>query len=300
MVNIELRSTHPGGWRELLELPADGILVGDTSCPHKLPSGQELRACWDAALEAGWSFRLELPPAFEGHYNRLLQLVEELVSHREGLDLVLNDWGVAVGIREVGLPDKVRMSAGPLLSFSFAHCPWHEAILVEELAEVQAGVQVLSLDSPHGVSLLRSMGVSGLETDLIRELGPSWSNLARSGFSVSGRAGYSLVASSRLCHTARLHNRAIGLCQELCRQPTELETTHRWSLFDNTQKRLDPPVRRSLPVLSLWGNAVYAPLTEPPERDHLAVLDRVTIDDRHWDKAGLRDQISYWKERLMA
>lgn len=293
-VRVEVRATHPGGWRAALAWPGDGLLVGDSACPRKLPALAELREARAAAAAAGRSFRVELPPAYERSFAVMEAAVLALAGESPGLEVVVNDWGMLASLRDAAAAGALRLSAGPLLCYSFAHCPWHEEIVAEERPAAAAGVQVLSLDSPHGIALLRRLGVTAVEADLLPELGPSWCRLAAAGLEVNGRAGAALAAAGRVCHTLRLAGQPAGDCHPLCQAPIRLETTHRWELLDNTQHRLEPAVRKALPQMELWGNTVYVPVRERPDARHLGALTRVVLDVRWAGPA----EIEAWREAV--
>ncbi|RLG28717.1 hypothetical protein DRO03_09140 [Methanosarcinales archaeon] len=223
------------------------IGVGSEACVHKLPATPEIAQVSDLGCIDGVTLITPITP--QKHFDRVCGYVNEVADLGiRNLRIVVNDLGILHSC-EIDRP-----VAGRGIVHTSEACPWVDHILRDESDYVKDAYLQTNLNYSRTCTLLKDMGIEGIEIDLLPR---TVAAARRLDFAVYAHFGYAVVAYARSCHTARFYGELPPLCTQFCNSPLELELR---DIFDLESLSFAPPdadVAEVFPVLYLLGNTIY-------------------------------------------
>jgi hypothetical protein len=143
----------------------DRIYVGDEFCPHRMPGPAELDAFLDFAREHHRQITLLTPPLTDSGIEELSLLLNRLHDSFPEAEVVANDWGVLVFLKEE-YPE-FRLAAGRLLDKGFKDPRLSDAgVLSSRSEEMKAVLNSSSFDNPAFRDKLIEWGIGRIERDM--------------------------------------------------------------------------------------------------------------------------------------
>lgn len=229
--------------REFLPRRIRRLYLGDEFCLNRLPAATELDGLLGMARDRNWPVSLLTPPLTDEGLERCTPLLDRLRTAQPAAEVVANDWGALLFLREK-YPD-LDLSLGRLLNKGFKDPrlsdPGGFSRHSQEAAELLSGCTFDSGDFQGHLSGLR---VRRLERDLFPYGNPRVSGSEDFGMSVYFPFGY--VTTGRVCWIASI-------------QRPEKKKFSLGTACDRPCNRLSMKVSRPEDRLSLFqgGNAVF-------------------------------------------
>lgn len=175
------------------------LYIGDEFCISRLPTVAELDGLLKLARARNWPVTLLTPPLTDEGLEGCSSLFNRLVEDDPGTEVVVNDWGALLFLKE-RYPG-FRPAIGRLLNKAFKDPrlmePERFRQLSQEAAELLNGC---TFDSPEFQEQMRRLDVKRLERDLL----PYGSARVKSpeGFGVSVYFPFGYVTTGRVCWIA--------------------------------------------------------------------------------------------------
>ncbi|GGK78251.1 hypothetical protein [Mangrovihabitans endophyticus] len=241
MNTVEIRLTTTGRLDEALALPADAIGIGQEGCLTKLPDADTLRRAADRVIADGRSFVLVAPIAWPRTAD---QVCERLlaVATAAPVTIAVNDVGTALTLSSAA-PSGCTLVAGLGLTRARPHsgdpddatppAPLLDVALLDLLPALRA------------VEVDTETDTAGAASRQIRQVVDAVP-----------------VGWGRSCPTARRHRTGPPDCRPLCDTPYTISAHQRWRLQHGHREPL--PAGTERPTLTVWGNAVHAPVRTAP------------------------------------
>jgi len=293
-MRIELRVNNLDRINEFLDLNIDSVIIGHEACPHQLYKADEILGAFYKFKSKGINVKFQAPLSYEKHFENVFDTVKKVVNENEGIEIVVNDFGMLYAIRERGLLEKCKPVIGHGISYSYENCPWHEHILQLEKEEIQEHLLCHNLNSRENMEILNEFGVKQIEIDILDKMENSYKSFKENGFALNGNMDFIIVSIARACHVARFYGRENEIgnnCRTICAEPVKITSTHRWNLFDNTHSRIKKEVREMLPQMKVFSNIICVERKTDLKSPILEYLDTVTVDSRIYSKESLGQRI---------
>ncbi|MBW1649611.1 MAG: hypothetical protein JRJ44_02825 [Deltaproteobacteria bacterium] len=203
-----------------------GIYIGNEFCLHLLPTADELKKIEDKNTK----ITLLTPPLTNKGLKKCAYLLDHLIKFNKP-QVVVNDWGILLFIKK-NYP-KLKISAGRLLNKAFKD---------PRLSETQKDKFFTSstFDNPNFCKLIKSLGISGLEQDILPYQNISEFHIKEDTLQ-SFYFPFGYITTGRVCLTALLQkNKANALAiADKCAKPCSsrlLELKNDSFLFSVFQK----------------------------------------------------------------
>jgi|SRR5271157_1625824 len=198
----------------------DGVRFGSEFCPWKVPSLNSLKAAHMMSLERGREFTYVTPRISSCDLGKVVDQLAYLHDHRSNSTrVVVNDLGVLNVLSEgefLGLSPHLgrQLISVPLRG----RPPMAELMRGGGLKQFVARQIFNRSNLNHGLTIdfLKDLGVKGVDMDWLPDGFPHLNRIARRGLHVAIHSHLSLIALTRMCHTARLMGEQ---APEMCSQP---------------------------------------------------------------------------------
>lgn len=161
------RGTAPDErWTEEVGRPFSRVYVGDEFCCNRLPKSEELRSLLQICKERGNQVTFLTPPLTDDEIERHSPLLDQLEETDSGAEVVFNDWGVLMFLKE--RYPRFELSAGRLLNKGFKDPRLPDASDFSSLSiEAASLLDTSSFDQPQVQDKLLELGVTRIERDLL-------------------------------------------------------------------------------------------------------------------------------------
>jgi len=284
-MKIELKVPYLNRINELIGLPVDTIIVGHETCPNHIDSVEDYIKAFEKLESAGYEIKFQVPFTYQEHFSKMFNLVAELIKAKEGMNLIVNDFGILYALRSNNLLDKCRIIVGSGLSYNYDLCPWFDHIAEVENKEVNNYLRTHNFNSQTNIEHMKEFGVEEIEVSIFEGLESSFSNFKSNGFELNGVLDLAIVSTSRACHIARLfgHQDQIGNnCKEICSTPLKITTTHYWDMANSDSKLISKELQESIPQMHVHGNIICMHYNVDVKSTIFDYLDRVILDIRRY------------------
>jgi len=142
----------------------DRLYFGHEFCERLLPGPEDVRRALEIAAETDMAFTLVTPYMSDGGMDSLAALLEVLLRHAPGSEIVLNDWGTLVLLREVDASGRLLPVLGRLLTKQARDPRLHRA--ADTLSSgAMDHFKRTNVDTPMLTRFLREQGVTRVELD---------------------------------------------------------------------------------------------------------------------------------------
>lgn len=312
---VEVRLSDADQLDAALGLDADIISLGSDGCPYKVPDVDLLRRTRERVMAAGKAFKVVTSVVPCNHYERMVGLIHSLAEQDEPVQVVVNDYGLLYGAKEVWASSRLQPVAGVLMSLSrgriirgkeitdgFVHALTAAGRPKEMIDLYKWLVGVTDQNSMHcrmRVRLLKeSFRVVGMECELAERVLPSLKAIRDLGLRVSAHVGRIVATVSRACPTARFFRESPPACAGRCNEVSTL-TARGLSplgvgavLDSETEQR----VLAAIPKFHIRGNVVLHEGLSAPDRVGPGSVDDVVIDIRDYPSEETSRLCAQWKE----
>ena len=267
---------------ELFNNPViDEYSCGSESCVHKIPDEHNLIYIWKELRKAKKGFNLVLPKIPEKHTKKILRLLDKLKNIGDDYSLTCNDLGIIHAAKKIdSLPDDVRIGRG--ISRSFGECLWSEHILRSELPENKEMILQNNIYDDNKKKILDSYGVKEIECNQLKTLEKSYKYLRNMNYKIALHYGYSTVAFSRACQTAKYFKTDTGKCSQYCETPICIDMKKIWTRnisLVNSEQDINDKLEKYNPVFFLIGNTL---IRKADSNVNLTYIDRLIFDSRFY------------------
>jgi len=313
-MGIEVRLSDASRLDDVLPLDIDIVSLGSDACPYKVPETGILRSAHDRVIDAGKSLKVAPPFITTNHYAEMIEFVRALAAWDVPLQVVVNDYGLLYGAKEVWVSSKLRPVAGVALSLSRGRIVRGNEIAEGFVESLMADgrpkeaidlykwlVEVTRQNSMHcriRVDLLKeSFHGVGTEAALVEGAIPSLKGIRDLGLEVSAHAGRVVATMSRACPTARFYGESPPACVGRCNEASvltvrELAPVGVGAVLDEeTEKR----VLDMMPKFTVRGNVVLHEGLSEPDCVEADSIDNVIFDVRDQSLGELGALCDRWR-----
>ena len=194
------------------------IYIGDEFCPHRIPRAGELDELLDLARQRNKDITLLTPPLTDAGIDESARLFDRLAEHNPAAEVVTNDWGALLFLRE-HYPD-FRVAVGRLLDKGFKDPRLADPDSLSSHSEETAAVlNTSSFDSATLHEKLIELGVVRMERDLLpyRKTPPE----PAPGIATSIYFPFGYVTTGRVCWTSTFSGNEDFTLPRECSRPCE-------------------------------------------------------------------------------
>ncbi len=192
-------------WEKAFARSYNRIYVGDEFCSNRLPTLPELQALLEFASANKMGVTFLTPPLAHSGFDTCSALLECLREGHPTAEVVFNDWGVLLFLKE-RYPE-FSLAAGRLLDKGFKDPRLPGAAALSSLsAEADALLDASSFDSAGVREKLIELGVARLERDMFPYRQSPPENDSKFHISIHFPFGY--VTTGRVCWTATFDENA--------------------------------------------------------------------------------------------
>ena len=178
------------------------------------------------------------------------------------------------------LPEDVRIGRG--ISRSFGECLWSEHILRSELQENKEMILQNNIYDDNKKKILDFYGVKEIECNQLKSLEKSCEYLKKMNYKVAVHYGYTTIAFSRACQTAKYFEINTGKCDKCCETPIYIDMKKIWTRnveLDNSEKDINDKLEKYNPAFYLIGNTL---LRNSELNINLRNVDKLIFDSRFY------------------
>jgi len=241
-----------------LKSESKSIAIGLEYCSRFISDKKKVLEILDLIINAQKQPVLVTPSVCATEFNLVRSIVLEALGKYPDLQIIFNDFGLLRAIANSFKHNQLSTWwAGRLISRTMSDWPWFETILRSEREDVYNGFLSSSTNHPEIVSLLRMMGIGGIEMNNTQLNEKNCQQIKEYGFKTKIHIGPKLLAASRSCIELRdkVNSGRSPFCNGTCTKKLKL----RLHSLESSNVPLDSKdkIQGTFPELMVVGAGIF-------------------------------------------